>query len=203
MVRIVLGPIAVTIFNTVRTLVRSVNHANAMVMSTLIPDLQFELGVGNLAKARKIFRLGLSIISAISILGILFLHFGGTWIYHTWTNTTIIIPSLMWNIFILGIFFNGIWWMSSEVLNAANQPYQFTLIALFVSVLALLISYFLSLFFGLSGAAIGGLFLDILLFSCLIFMSCKHLEQPINLLLFDCFSDFKQIVIKSRILKIN
>lgn len=191
-VRIVLGPVAVTIFNTVRTLTRAVNQANAVIISSVLPELQFEIGTGNLKQARKIFRFGLTIITLISIIGIIFLYLGGPWFYELWTRKALNPPAMMWNLFIIGIVFNAIWWMSSDVLIAANKPYDFTIAGVIVATLAIILSYFLSIQFGLSGAAMGSLFLDVFLFVYVLPRSCKLIDQPIYSLIGDAIADFKE-----------
>jgi O-antigen/teichoic acid export membrane protein len=195
-VRIVLGPVAVTIFNTVRTLTRSVNQANSMVISTVLPELQYEIGAGNLVKARKIFRIGLTVITIIAITGVVFLYLGGPWFYELWTRKALNPPIMMWNIFIVGIVFSAIWSISSDVFIAANKPYEFTIAGVVAAILAVLISYISSIYFGLTGAAIGSLFLDVFLFAFILPRSCKLLEQPINKLIGDSILDCKMILKK-------
>lgn len=192
-VSIVLGPVAVTIFNTVRTLTRAVNQANAMVIATVLPELQFEIGADNFVKARKIFRLGLTIITIIGVMGVVFLYIGGPWFYELWTRKALNPPAMMWNIFIFGILFNAIWWMSSDVLIAANKPYEFTIAGIIAAVLAVVISYFLSLSFGLTGAAMGSLFLDVFLFVYVLPRSCKLIEQPLTSLIGEVILDCKAL----------
>jgi O-antigen/teichoic acid export membrane protein len=192
-VRIVLGPVAVTVFNTVRTLTRAVNQANAMVISSVLPELQFEIGAGNLPQARKIFRFGLMIITLIALAGMIFLFFGGPWFYEIWTRKALNPPAMMWNIFIVGILFSGIWWMSSDVLIAANKPYEFTIAGTIVAAIAVLASYVLSIHFGLTGAAIGSLILDVLLFVYVLPRSCKLIEQQLGSLIRDFFSDCRML----------
>lgn len=190
-VRIVLGPVAVTVFNTVRTLTRAVNQANSMVISSVLPELQFEMGAGNLEKARKIFRFGLSVISIIALSGVVFLYFGGPWFYELWTRKALNPPAMMWNVFIVGILFNALWWMSSDVLIAANKPYEFTIAGVVVALIAVVASYFLSMYFGLTGAAMGGLLLDLILFFYVLPRSCNIIEQPLGTILVDTVNDFK------------
>lgn len=192
-VRIVLGPIAVTIFNTVRTLTRAVNQANAMIIASVLPELQYEIGAGDLVKARKIFRIGLTVIMIIAIIGVVFLYFGGPWFYEIWTRKALNPPSMMWNIFISGIVFNAIWWMSSDVLIATNRPYDFTIAGIIASILAVMASYFLSILFGLTGAAIGSLLLDVLLFIFVLPRSCKIIGQPLRSFFHDSIIDLKQL----------
>ncbi len=190
-VRIVLGPVAVTVFNTVRTLTRAVNQANAMVIASVLPELQFEIGSGNLPQARKIFRFGLSVITIIALIGMIFLFFGGPWFYEIWTRKALNPPPMMWNIFIVGIFFNAVWWMSSDILIAVNKPYDFTIAGLFVAIIAVVTSYFLSIQFGITGAAIGSLLLDIILFIYVLPRSFKLIAQPLNRLFKDIVTDSK------------
>jgi len=191
-VRIVLGPVAVTIFNTVRTLTRAVNQANAMVIASVLPELQFEIGARNNAQARKIFRFGLIMVSIIAFIGIIFLFFGGQWFYEKWTQKAINPPVMMWNIFIIGIFFNALWWLSGDVLIAANKPYEFTIAGLIVAIIAVFTSYILCSYFGLTGAAIGSLIMDVFLFIYVFPRSCKLIDQRFNLLIPDILSDLKK-----------
>jgi len=195
-VRIVLGPVAVTVFNTVRTLTRAVNQANAMVISSVLPELQFDIGAGNLPQARKIFRFGLLIITLISLIGMIFLFFGGPWFYEIWTRKALNPPAMMWNIFIVGILFSGIWWMSSDVLIAANKPYEFTIAGTIVAVIAVICSYFLSRVIGLTGAAIGSVLLDIALFIVILPKSLKLISQPIKKFPIDLLEDSKNYILK-------
>jgi len=197
-VRFVLGPIAVTIFNTVRTLTRAVFQANSLVVSSVIPELQYEMGSGQYERARKLFRFSLLLICSISILGMLFLLTGGSWFYEIWTRKALSPPNIMWYVFILGIFFNAIWTISSEVILAANKPYVFTIIGTITAIVSVLISYILSLNFGLSGAAVGSLFMDVLLVIYILPHSCKLLQQPINELLSNIITDIKFIVLKRK-----
>jgi O-antigen/teichoic acid export membrane protein len=193
-VRIVLGPVAVTIFNTVRTLTRVVNQANSMVIVSILPELQYEMGIGNFVKARKMFRFGLTIITIIAITGAVFLYVGGPWIYEIWTRKALNPPSMMWNIFIIGIVFNAIWWMSSDVLIAANKPYEFTIAGVFAAILAVIVSYFSSMYFGLTGAAMGSLFLDVFLFAYVLPRSCRLIQQPFSSLIGDAITDCKAML---------
>lgn len=195
-VHIVLGPVAVTIFNTVRSLTRAVNQANAMVISTVLPELQYEMGAGNLLKARKIFRFGLAIITIIAIIGVVFLYFGGPWFYELWTRKTLNPPAMMWNIFIIGIVFNGIWWMSSDVLIAVNKPYEFTIVGVIVAIISVIVTYFLSELLGLIGAAFGSLILDIMLLVYIVPRSFKIINQPLNTLFTDTVNDIRLLFIK-------
>lgn len=190
-VRITLGPVAVTIFNTVRTFVRSVSQVNGMIIGSVIPELQFEIGANNYEKARKMYRYALTAIVIISILGMTFLYVAGPGLYELWTQKALNPPPMMWNIFILGILFNGLWWLSGDVLIFANKPFAFTVPALIASLIAIILSYFLILKFGLIGAAFTTLLLDFTLVMWVLPKACKLLKQPFKTLIKEIIEDLK------------
>lgn len=188
-IRIVLGPIAVTIFNTVRTLCRFSNQINSIVIASILPEIQFEIGSGNFTKARKLFRFGLFFVIIITFIGVFFLYFGGTWFYQFWTGKVLDPPSMVWNILIIGIVFNAIWWMSSDILIASNKPYEFTLAGVIVAIFSVICTYLLLEPFGLIGAAFGSLLLDLLLFFYVVPKCFKLLQQNFNTFISDSTTD--------------
>ncbi|MDD4969957.1 MAG: oligosaccharide flippase family protein [Paludibacter sp.] len=204
-VRIVLGPEAVAVFNTVRTVTRAINQAYTMIISAIIPELQFEIGAGNMQKARKIFRIALSLIVLIALGGMIILFLGGPWLYELWTRKALNPPALMWNIFIIGIAFNAVWWTTSFIFQVMNKPYGFAVAGVICSILSVIASYFLAIPYGLNGAAIGSLLMDILLFMYILPQSCKLIEQPLGSLIGDSIADCTELwkVQVSKLLKLK
>jgi len=188
-VRIVLGPEAVAVFNTVRTVTRAINQAYTTVISAIMPELQFEIGAGNMQKARKIFRMTLTLVIMIAFVGMIFLFFGGSWLYEEWTRKALNPPALMWNIFIIGILFNAVWWTTSFVFQVMNKPYGFSIAGVLGALLSVTASYFLAIPFGLNGAAIGSLFMDVILCIYILPRGCKLIGQPLNELISESFVD--------------
>jgi len=192
-VRILLGPESVAIFNTVRTVTRVINQGYSMIISTFLPEMQFEIGAGNIIKARKIFRVSLGLSVIIALTGSFFLYFFGFWFYELWTNNELKPPVMMWNVFILGIVFNAIWWTTSFVFTAMNKPYEMAVSGVIAASISVVSSYFFAKYFGLTGAAIGSLIMDILLFLYILPKSCKLIKQPITTLLKEIILDYKNI----------
>lgn len=184
-VRIVLGPSAVAVFNTVRTLSRSVNQFYGIINGSVFPELQYELGQGNWEKSRKLFRSSIAATFLLALGGMAFLFFFGIWFYEIWTNKALNPPSAMWNIFVIGIGFNAIWWTSEMVFRALNQPYRFAIAGILASFVSVVLTYVLSSKWGLTGAAGGTLALDLLLAFFVLPVSCKLIGQPIKLIIPD------------------
>jgi O-antigen/teichoic acid export membrane protein len=135
-VRVNLGPETVAVFNTIRTLSRSVNQLFNLVNLTVFPELQFEIGKGNWKKAQSLFRFSNIVIIIIAALGVTFLILFGQPIYNYWTHNKLEMPKNIWNLFMIGIIFNAFWWNSEMVFTAMNKPYKLAISGVVCSILA-------------------------------------------------------------------
>jgi O-antigen/teichoic acid export membrane protein len=190
-VRILLGAEAVALYNTVRTVMRSVSQFFSLVNVSVFPELQFEIGKGNMILARKIFRAALALVVVGAIFGMLFLGLFGQSLYSIWTNKSLIPPISMWFIFISGVFFNAIWWTSGMVYNAFNLPYKYAFAGLISSAISLMVTYFLCKYYGLVGGAIGSVILDVLMAIYIFPSSCKLMGQSISSFIFQLREDLR------------
>lgn len=179
-VRIVLGAEAVTLFNTVRTVSRSGNQIFSMINGAVFPELQYEIGAGNWLKAHKLFRISVWTVFICAVFGGLFLLFFGKMFYNVWTNNQLEVPSAIWNIMIVGVLFNGLWWTAGVVFRAVNKPYQFSVMGVIAAVISVIASYFLAIQMGITGAALGALLLDIILAFYVLPVSCSLLGVTVK-----------------------
>jgi O-antigen/teichoic acid export membrane protein len=200
-VRIALGPIAVTIFNTVRTLSRSVNQLIILISAATYPELQYEIGANNLNKARKIFRISLLTTFSVSIIGIFFLLIFGLDFYKIWTHKSLVVPFNMWIVFLVSILFNSLWWVSINIFHAYNKPYKYTIAGFFCAILSVASSYFLSTFLGLFGAAIGSFLLDFLLTFYVLPNGLKQIGQSYKTIFSDIFEDLNSFKISKKLFR--
>ncbi len=194
MVRTFLGPEAVAIFNTVRTLTRSINQVFGIINTSIFPEIQFEYGNGNLELVRKIFRLGFSIVTVLSIIGIVVLGFFGLNIYEYWTMGKLKVPMDLWCLFLLGALFNTQWSTVSILFRAANQPRVLTLTAILGAGVTLLFCWILIPIFGLLGAAFSLLLMELIMSIILLIKGCKIINQPLISLYTKGFMEFWALV---------
>ncbi|QWX83322.1 lipopolysaccharide biosynthesis protein [Cellulophaga sp. HaHaR_3_176] len=192
-VRIILGPEAVAVFNTVRTLSRSVNQLLNIVSSSVFPELQYEIGQGNTEKAQKIYRFSIVSSFIIAFLGVIFLAFFGLWFYEIWTKNELIVPPLMWYIFVISILFNAFWWSSEPVFRAKNEPYKFALTGVFSAIISVVLTYVLSKFLGLTGVALGALSLDVLMALIILPLSAKMLQMSVTDIFSNAYNDIHKL----------
>ncbi len=160
-VRLVLGPTAVTMFNTVRTLSRSVNQMYSVINASIFPELQFEIGIGNFLKAKNILIKAMKITGGLAITGFLALAVVGLPIYNWWTKNELDPPYMMWLIFVLATSINAVWWTTESVFRATNQPYIMSVPGVIFAILALVVTYLGCINFSITGAAVGALVFEI------------------------------------------
>jgi O-antigen/teichoic acid export membrane protein len=200
-VAVVLGPTSVTIFNTVRTLTRAVNQVFNMLDAIMFPEMQYEIGLGNINKAAKLFRLAIWLSFIMALGGVVFLLFFGMWFYNFWTNNKITVDPVMWNILIIGILFNALWWTAGVVFRAVNQPYKFTLAGSIGAVLSVVVAYFLAGIWGLAGVAVGCLVLDVVMAFYALPAGCRLLNMSVGTLVKQGFTELSEVggLIKSKL----
>ena len=191
--RLVLGPVAVTIFNTVRTLIRSSSQAFAMLYNATYPDFQFELNAGKKEKAIKIFLGTLGANVLIAIVFVIGIGLFGETIYNIWTNKVLTVPVNVWVVFAASVLFYALWYTFSFIFEALNKPYTYTLASLVCDVIAIFVSWFLCLKFGLIGAALGNLSFDVLMCIYLLPIGAKVIEMSVFGIIGKSFMSVKQM----------
>lgn len=192
-VRITLGAEAVAIFNTVRTVCRSVNQLFSIINASIFPDLQYEYGQGHIQTVRKYFRVAVILSMLIGFIGCSVLVAFGLNIYGWWTNSVLTVPHSVWNVFMLGAFFNAVWWTSVVTYRMTNQPYHFAIASTVMSFVSVGLTYVLSFPFGLLGAAIGCTLFELVMALYVLPDSCRMLGMKPNQLFSNIIGDYKSV----------
>lgn len=197
-VRIAIGAEAVAVFNTVRTVCRSVNQLFSIINGSIFPDLQFEYGRGNMQTVHRLFRVSVLISIIIGFLGTMCLALFGKYIYEWWTHGILSVSNPVWNTFMLGVLLNAVWWTSVVTYRMTNQPYHFAIMSTIAASLSVAISYGLSLIMGLLGAAIGTVVYDLIMAFYVLPDSCKILGMNVKDLVIHVGEDYNMIKKKIR-----
>lgn len=181
-VRATLGPEAVTIFNTLRTLCRSISQLLGMISNSVFPELQVEWATGNKDKARMLFRTAFAGTLVVSVAGVVVLYLLGPTIYHLWTRGALNPSPLLWAYFLASVLLSSMWWTGAMVQRAVNRPFGVAFVGFLGAVASVVASRFLSESQGLEGAALGSLLLDIVMSIYVLPAACRLLLQPLRLL---------------------
>ena len=189
-VRLTLGPESVAVFNTIRTVCRSVNQMFSMVNGSIFPDLQYEYGRGNMKTVHRLFRIAIIFSMIMGILGTIFLMIFGIDIYQLWTKSILPVSTNVWLTFMFGILLNAVWWTSVVTYRMTNQPYHFAIMSTFAASVSVGSSYLLSLHLGLWGATLGTVLYDIIMMFYVLPDSCHLLDMKVKDLFIYIGEDF-------------
>lgn len=162
-VRLALGPESVAVFNTMRTVCRSVSQIFNVINGSVYPELQYEYGTGNMQVVHRLFRTSILISILVGLVGALLLSVFGLDIYNWWTQNTLLVSDEIWYVFIIGVVFNGVWWTCIVAYSVTNNPFDFSIPSTIVAVISVGISYILSECFGLLGAVLGIVLFDVIM----------------------------------------
>ena len=198
-VRITLGAEATAIFNTIRTVCRSINQMFSIINASIFPDLQYEYGQGHIETVHKYFRVAVISSMIIGLIGCSILVIFGLDIYGWWTNSVLTVPHSVWYVFMLGAFFNAVWWTSVVTYRMTNQPYHFAIASTVMSFVSVGLSYVLSCPFGLLGAAVGSTVFELVMAIYVLPDSCRLLGMKVQDLFTNIGNDI--FLIKSKFLK--
>lgn len=188
-IRIVLGPSAVVMFNTLRTLINSSSQVFNVIVNAIYPEFQLAVAERDHNKAKKLY-LSLLTINVVMALGAsIFLIVFGDYIYGWWTHHQINVPTVVWVLMIIRIIFYALWYSYSFVFEANNMPYPLTITGVIVAIFSVVVTWVFASLWGIVGGAIG-----ILCFDILMFLILKKLSQNfISLNLKDSIFTLKKI----------
>ena len=174
-VRVVIGVEAVAMFNTVRTVCRSVNQMYSIINGSIFPELQYEYGRGNMSVVRRVFSFSVRLSMVLGLLGGVFLAIFGLDLYGWWTKSMIDVPIDVWYVFLVGVFLNAVWWTAVVVYRMTNQPYHFAVASLLMSTVSVGMSYVLAQWCGMIGVVIGAVLFDLVMAIYVLRDSCSML----------------------------
>ncbi|MFI5130108.1 MAG: lipopolysaccharide biosynthesis protein [Chitinophagales bacterium] len=162
-VQMILGPVAVAVFGTVRTLIRSINQMLELINQVMWPELSILFGMGDLQKAARLHRIGVVVSVIVALFFVLFLGLFGEKIFSWWTGGSIVLSKTLLLLFLLPIPFNSLWFTSSVIHMASNKHEGLALRYLVAMGLAVTGCAVFSYFFGMEGAAVSTVIADIVL----------------------------------------
>ncbi len=172
----VLGPIAVVMFSTVRTLTRFAYQMVDMITNSIWAELSVAFGAGDRLLARNLHRCACQASLGLSSAAILLLALFGNAVYGRWTHYKVTMDHRLFYLLLVEVLANSLWFTSSIVSIACNRHERQAVIYLAATALSLPAAYFLILRFGLTGAGISLLMVDI----CMIAYVIPHSLALLN-----------------------
>jgi O-antigen/teichoic acid export membrane protein len=159
-VGITLGPTAVVLFNTSRTLTRFVWQILNTISNTVWVELSKAFGEGDLNLARQLHRKSCRAALWLAILASVGLFFCGKFMFHIWTKGAVALDPTLFAILLLVVICNSLWSTSYIVMLSVNQHQRLGVVYLLATGLSLLFAAVLTKLMGINGAAVALLLID-------------------------------------------
>src|SRR5712664_1428289 len=176
-VGIVLGPIAVATFSTMRTLTRFGFTIMDAIKNSVWPELSAAYGAQNWDLARRLHRTACQAALWLSLAAVAFLFVAGDHIFRFWTHGRVIMDVGAFRWLLLGIVANSFWYTSTVVTIASNTHERVAALYLAGTAGSLILARYLMSDFGISGGAMSLLVIDVLLGGYVVRMSLARLED--------------------------
>jgi O-antigen/teichoic acid export membrane protein len=177
LIGILSGPIAVTMFSTLRTLARMNLQLTTAIAWAVWPELSAAFGAGDLPLARTLhrrtYRAGLALACAAG----LFLWFAGPVIYRNWIRHAVGFDANCFHILLFATLANSLWFISSVVSMSTNAHHRLTMAFLAASAVSLGACRALVPRMGISGAAWALLATDVVMISLVLRTSLYQLRE--------------------------
>ncbi len=188
LIGILSGPIAVTMFSTLRTLARLNFQLTTVIAWAIWPELSAAFGAGDIGLARVLHRRAYQASLALSLAAGVFLWFTGPLIYRAWIRNTVAFDPMTFHILLVVTLANSLWFTSSVVPMSTNAHNRLTIAFTIASAIALGAGWVLVRLIGISGAACSLLLIDSLMVSLVLRASLRQLRET--------FTDFAGSVIR-------
>jgi O-antigen/teichoic acid export membrane protein len=164
-VGMVLGPVQVVVFSTLRTIVNLIRSFFEQFAHAARPELTRLDSQDEPEKFRRLFQAILRSTLLASIFGAAVFHYFGSEIYHLWLRKTVAYDQTVMDLFLLYMVQFIFWLACSHPLLATNRHHTLARVLLASSMLNLLLAYAGAHYFGLAGV-VGGMIAGDLLLPC-------------------------------------
>lgn len=148
-----LGPTAVVVFGTARTVSRVALQIVQTVNNTFWPELSIAFGAGDLPLVRTLHRRACQLALTISAAVVVLMAFCGPTFLHHWTDGKVPPSPGLVNLLLLVVVFYSLWSTSSTLVSAINQHERLAALYSLATGITVVATYAAARRYGLYGAA--------------------------------------------------
>ncbi len=174
---IVLGPIAVTVFSTARTLTRVGSLLNNSIAGGIWPEFSTAFGAGNLSLVRKLHRNAYQAGLIVAIFSAAVLWVLGPAFYNLWVRKSVALDLSSFHILLLVTIANSLWFVSATVQMSANRHSRLASVYLVLTIASCVLGYWLTEGLGLVGSALALLLIEIVMTGVVLRTSLKQMQD--------------------------
>lgn len=154
LVGIILGPIAVAVFSSMRTLCRSALQPLSIIVRLIEPELALAYGAGNHALVRTLFMRASQIAVWLVLFACLLLWFAGEPLLRFWGRGVIEFDITLFSWLLIASAANSLWYVALMVPYATNRHGYVALFFIGVNSCMLLLAPILMKWLGISGSGV-------------------------------------------------
>jgi O-antigen/teichoic acid export membrane protein len=148
-----LGPFAVVVFSTARTVSRGALQMVQMVNSTFEPELTLSFGAGKIDLTRTLHRRACQLALIVAVVIVAGVMTVGPYFLHAWTGGHVPPSRGLLAILLLVVVIFALWSTSSTLMTATNQHQRLAVVYLAATTLTCVMCFFLAKWKGVFGAA--------------------------------------------------
>ncbi len=148
-----LGPVAVVIFNTARTVSRVALQMVQMINNTFEPEFSKSFGANNIALVRTLHRRACQAALLMALVIVLIMIVGGPFLLSHWTRGKVPPSRPLLSILLLVVVLYSLWSTSSTIMTSTNQHQRLASVYVGATGVTVLVTFFMARSFGLYGAA--------------------------------------------------
>ena len=148
-----MGPEAVAVFSTARTVSRLALQMVEMVKNTVWPELSIAFGAGNMDLVRSLHRRACQIALFFSLGVVVIVATLGPTFLHHWTLGKVPASPKLIGVLLVVVVFYSLWSTSATLVSAINLHERLATIFTFATGITVVVTYFATKRFGLYGAA--------------------------------------------------
>jgi O-antigen/teichoic acid export membrane protein len=196
--RIALGPEAVVLIATLRTIGNTLAQASLGINATIFPELQHAIATSRDEDARRIYRFGTGLSIFVGLAGCAAISLFGPHVYHAWTTGKLDPPQYAWVFLLLGAFVPTVWCAAGCTFRAVNRPEASGVVGILTACIGVGLSAILVGPMGVNGVLLGLLVMETLMGAFVLPATCKIIGQPLARLPADVFALRQEIFAQLR-----
>lgn len=160
-VGVAMGPLAVAVFSTMRTLTRVGFMILETIRHSIWPELSIAYGVEDWAYARKLHAKACQAALFLGALAVILLDLLGPRIYQIWTRHELVFDATVFHVLLVVVIADSLWYASAAASLACNAHQRIAAAYFFSTSASLVLAYFAMQRLGLLGPALALLAIDI------------------------------------------
>jgi O-antigen/teichoic acid export membrane protein len=149
-----LGPVAVVVFGTARTVSRVALQMVQMINTTFEPEMSIAYGAENYDLTRTLLRRACQLALFVAVIIVLIMMSFGPWFLTHWTGGHVPPSRTLLSILLVVVIFYALWSTSATLMLSTNQHQRLASYYVLGTSLTCIACYFLARAFGLYGAAV-------------------------------------------------